>query len=45
MLRYGVQLADSGARKERYPSIDIAFEFKKLLEMFPATKHLRSHML
>lgn len=45
MLRYSVQQTDSGAGKERHPSMGIALEFKKPLEMFHATKHLRSHIL
>lgn len=44
MLRYSVQQTDSGAGKERHPSMGIALEFKKPLEMFHATKHLRSHI-
>ena len=44
MLRYSVQQTDSGAEKERCPSRGIAFELKEPLAMFPATKHLRSHI-
>ena len=43
-LRYGVQRTDSGAEKERCPSRGIAFVFKEPLAMFPAAKHLRSHI-